>query len=117
MSSETSAIAHYEKWERIAQEVGIDRVRRLVLQLVATEERIKASLREDEHLNNIPLELWYRLHPLVKQDLAKAQPIEGTSQGWASLSDAVCLGKHVATYYIAGERPPGDKGAQEGATA
>lgn len=119
---------HYAKQDRHARWLGLDAVRALV---PFTREQIRAALDAgDVHLNTLPLHVWDKAHGeptkkptpcdcckqmrprepstlmrgLVRQAVTR-DVIAGREpllRAW-SLSDTVCVLKHVARYYIAAE--------------
>lgn len=79
-------IAHAEKYEEIAQDLGVDFLKTLI---PASPEKIRKALeRGDKHLNSIPLRKW---------DAASMQVrVPGLS-----LSEKVSALKHVAVWHYA----------------
>lgn len=78
-------IEHAEKYEALAQKIGIEELRQLI---PASPERVRQVLaRGDKHLNMIPLRLW---------DAAVAGIPERLSLG-----EKVSLLKHVAKWHYA----------------
>ena len=81
------SLEHYQKYERLAQRIGIKGLRNI---LPASPVRIiKALTSDDEHLNTIPLSKWDSAAKLI----AAGSP-------HLSLSECVCLLKHVARYHL-----------------
>lgn len=83
---------HFDKYEALAQRIGVVALCELI---PFTVEKVKAALnRQDLALNSLPLGRWDSQHPLIYR-LAYDALVDG---GW-SLSDTVCLLKHVARYH------------------
>lgn len=79
-------IAHAEKYEKIAQKIGIDVLRELI---PASRAKIREALeRGDKHLNTIPLRKWDAAADMIR--------LPGLS-----LSEKVSALKHVATWHYA----------------
>ena len=123
---------HTEKYERIAQQLGIDALKSLV---PFSAERIRDALAAgDEHLNTLSLASWDKQHgyatakaercacckqwkPTPKASgvwalyvaavaenrtrRAKGESVPPLVSGGWSLSDTVCVLKHVARHHIA----------------
>ena len=120
----SAALGHAGTFERYAQWLGVDDLKALV---PFSRERIVAALASgDEHLNTLPLRQWDKLHgyggpskaighcPQCSQVLpapahggvwaligAALRRDGGGSMAW-SVSDTVCVLKHVAKYHVAG---------------
>lgn len=103
---EKGELEHFKEFDAIARKLGIPFVLRC-LPRQASKEAVTASLKAgDYHLNKIPLAYWdgaagglrpYQGHPLaVSFDGGKCKYI-------ASLSQRVCLLKHVARHYLTGD--------------
>ena len=92
---------HYEKYEKIAQALGI----KLIQPFLAphTPAKLRECYAKDRHLNNIPLAWWDTGHTLMS-DLYRISEYRETG-GW-SLSNSVCTLKHVAIYHKTGSPPP-----------
>jgi hypothetical protein len=76
-------IVHAGKYETLAQEVGVDRLKELI---PASREQIRRALETgDQHLNSIPLRKWDMAAELIG--------------GRLSLSEKVSLLKHVAKWH------------------
>jgi len=105
-----------EKMERLAQHIGIDKLRKII---PVKKERIAAALAAgDEHLNSIPLYLWdIAAGRLVTSRYATGKPRFGSKvkvgfeEPWGkkarglSLSERVCILKHVAKYHLGKQAP------------
>lgn len=92
---------HFEKYNALAEKLGISALTRLVLARVASRDRILEAHKLDEHLNTIQLKNWDLLDGNVWA-LAKAAGIKA----W-SLCETTCVLKVVARHHIAGiEAPP-----------
>lgn len=101
------AVEHVQKYEQIAQSIGVD-VLLPLLPRRASPARVKAALDSgDEHLNTIPLSCWDRaagyVHREVRDELHGPEnvptpaPLRGRS---LSLAERVCVLKHVARYHL-----------------
>jgi hypothetical protein len=117
--------AHERKYEALAQALGLDALKALV---PFSAERIRQALAAgDQHLNTLPLASWDKCHgkETTKPEKCCAcgqyKPVKPETQvvgvwalyvanikrgglreagGW-SLSNTVCVLKHVARYHIA----------------
>lgn len=119
---------HEQKYEALAQRLGVKALAALV---PFSRERIEAALAAgDEHLNTLPLSTWDARHGtepgsvrlycgscaqalpykpqlgegvwgLVRRWIGDGRSSEAPRRMWWSLSDTVCVLKHVATHYIA----------------
>lgn len=95
VAQETSgAREHYDKYEALALQLGVGALSRLVA-VKWGEEKIRAALETDEHLNNLPLAGWDSLDYSVRQLAARAG-----IKSW-SLCETVCVAKHVARHHVA----------------
>ena len=105
---------HYEKYETLAQKVGVDGLRAV---LPATPEKIQAALEAgDKHLNTIPLIRWDRAagchQTLYDRECGRfpltfyAGPWKHVKDKGLSLAERVCLLKHVAIHHVAGQPAP-----------
>jgi hypothetical protein len=123
---EQQAREHFEKYDKLAQWLGVAELQALV---PFSQERVNAALASgDEHLNTLSLAAWDRQHGTIPGEAAKRCPCchqvlpqEEQPRGvwdlvraaikrdkttgslplcnaW-SLSDTVCVLKHVARYY------------------
>lgn len=114
--------AHDEKYEAIAQWLG---VHALAILVPFTADEIRTALASgDEHLNTLALSRWDRMHgapvdtPTHCRECGHVLPVPtatgvlalvrhtrghvpGTSGRLWSLSDSVCVLKHVARYHVA----------------
>lgn len=88
---------HYAKYEDVAQKLGVAALTRLV---PASRKEIAQCLETDWHLNNIPLTRWDALDGSVRGLAARAG-----HRSW-SISQTVCVLKHVAKHHIAGAPAP-----------
>lgn len=102
-SGATQDREHFDKYHGIAQSLGFDELRAMVAG-IADPDRIRACLVTDKYLNNIPLRRWDAVAECSVRQLAR----RAGYRAW-SLSDGVCVLKHVARHVIAGEPAP-DKG-------
>ena len=120
---------HWEKYEALAQRIGIQELRAQVLQFFTREAIDHALARGDEHLNTLMLTQWDRAagdsrpdnilgrgpkcshcgqRMPGRPDAVLGPPYSLTFDGvWGrvkpmglSLADRVCILKHVARYYI-----------------
>ena len=98
---------HYEKYDALAREIGIEALKSLI---PATPEEITAALSTgDTALNTIPLRQWDkaagRFKPdkrfMVSHDFRMSFSGVFTRQNAArlSLAERVCVLKHVAAHY------------------
>lgn len=126
MNPALAAQEHRAKYEALAQELGVEALKALV---PATNAQITAALASgDEHLNTIPLRRWdmaaaawscvpkedansYRSRtrcPHCKQGYVYTTP--PTPDVWEkrrlTLSERVCVLKHVARYYGSHKQEP-----------
>ncbi len=79
-------IKHAEKYEKIAQRIGIDNL--IELMPVSSEKIRKALIRGDKHLNSIALRKWDAAAALITRTRL-------------SLAEKVSTLKHVATWHYA----------------
>jgi len=116
-----SSQEHFDKYEALAQRIGIDR---LIDVMPVTAERVRRALDQgDEHLNSIPLRLWdqavgYWEPSYIKPKMQTCPTcghkhavgfsqreflrLEPFQDGPHSAAERVCLLKHVATHHYAG---------------
>jgi len=96
--------AHFDKYERLAQALGVDALRRSV---PFTIEQITDALSRDPNMNNLRLQVWDSCDWMVRQLVRKAGGSQaiGEPGGW-SLGNTVCVLKHVARHHVAGWRRP-----------
>lgn len=90
---------HYEKYQALAERLGVEALTRIVLLITTREELadvLKIPTDKGWALNAIPLHKWDRCHGYVIDLLRKA------GGGVWSQSDTVCTLKHVAKYHVAG---------------
>jgi len=78
---------HYKKYDKLSKQIGIERLKRI---MPATPEEIKQAFQEDEYLNNVSLGRWDRAAASVSIFVRYLN---------LSLSERVCILKHVARYY------------------
>ena len=82
---------HEKKYNEIIQKIGIENLIKL---MPIDQETMKLKFQKDENLNNVPLYLWdkqdFHVRPLI---------VKAGLQSW-SLSQTVCLLKHVAQFYF-----------------
>jgi hypothetical protein len=90
---------HYEKYEKLAQQIGVDHLKPLI---PFSRAAIIAALKENEHLNNLPLN--YKFTGIDKKgwDACHEYVIRFRPCRLLSISETVCLLKHVAIYHVAG---------------
>ena len=97
---------HEEKYERLAQRIGVDALRRI---LPSSPERIRAALAAgDEHLNTITLASWDRAAGLLNPYRVHAEhcrlsfmpPWRTEVAAGLSLAERVCVLKHVARFHL-----------------
>ncbi|MFA6185539.1 MAG: hypothetical protein WC720_05355 [Candidatus Shapirobacteria bacterium] len=89
---------HYEKYENLAQKMGISYKRGQEIYLGSykfTKKELIEKFKEDSVLNNISLTLWDR----------RAGTIDTNHSYHLSLAEKVCLLKHLVTYDIIGAMP------------
>jgi hypothetical protein len=94
---------HYNKYEALAQKIGIDA---LVKLMPVNKIEMQKCLDQDEHLNNIPLHVWDRKAGLLSDgkttfNLAFYAPWTPELAKGLSLAERVCTLKHVAKYHYA----------------
>lgn len=102
----TPAREHYEKYEAIAQAIGIDN---LIPLIKVDADTIRAALAKDPHLNTIPLAKWDRwagFHAGEALPTLGASPIPTALRSCRSLCERGCTLKHVARHHIAGVPAP-----------
>lgn len=97
--NEKGAAEHFATFDAMAHRIGIQKIARIV---PATKAEILTALQSgDQHLNTIPLARWdgaaggFRPYP--------GHPLYVTAEGSKyilSLSDRVCVLKHVARHYV-----------------
>jgi len=85
---------HYTCYKNYVEKIGI---RRLINAVPWQESEIREAYSTDCYLNNLPLKKWELLHPHI-WNLKKRACISPLG-GW-SISDSVCLLKHVAIYHV-----------------
>lgn len=89
---------HFEKWDLIANEFGIGYLKRLVP--IGKQTLIDCYTVGDIHFNDgTHLWQWDSMHVFISPTMRKIN-------GWGTLSDTVCILKHVAQYYIVGADKP-----------
>lgn len=98
-----SAWRHYSKYEALAQQLGVEHLKRLVP--VSAEVVREAMSNGDDGLNTIPqpyssLKTWEGASYLITGMALRA----GLSPWWTM--NNVCLLKHVARYHVAGLPAP-----------
>ncbi len=110
---EIQAQEHKEKYEALAQKIGIDK---LIPLIPASKERVAECLKCDEELNLIPLTAWDKAagqvggrnekctccgHPVwQKEHLAMEGPWLGHNTPFIhTLCTRVCVLKHVARFH------------------
>lgn len=95
---------HFDKYERLAQAIGIDRLRRIV---PFSKAEIVEALKTDEAMNNLRLRVWDTCDSWVREKVRAAGGSAkiGETGGW-SLGNTVCVLKHVARHHIAGVPRP-----------
>lgn len=81
---------HFEKYEAMAQAIGIDK---LVNMVPFTQGEVRTALANgDTHLNSLPLRKWDAMHMWVRMSAAPHY------RTWP-LSYTVCVLKHVAEHH------------------
>lgn len=79
---------HYEKYEKMAQALGLGI---LLNKIPFTKQQVKQAITDgDEHLNTLRLSSW---------DGVYIQPLFQAAKIPYSLSNQVCVLKHVARYH------------------
>ncbi len=89
---------HYEKYRDLAHRLSLPAIRSILPE--RNPEKLRDLIELDEHLNNIPLRKWDNLHPIISRWAR-----ENDEHFW-SLCYTVCVAKWVATYDVAGIKPP-----------
>lgn len=96
---------HYAEYEALAQELGIDTLRRMIPK--DWRETIKLALATgDDALNTISLKKWDRIAGIVNHGygdnfhLIHDFPWNGIASLGLSAAERVCLLKHVAQYHL-----------------
>jgi hypothetical protein len=119
-----SSQEHFDKYEALAQRIGIDRLVAVLKHMSLTPGRIQRALDQgDEHLNSIPLRMWdaavgYYEPSYMKPKMQTCPTcghkhavgfdqraflrLEPFQDGPHSAAERVCLLKHVATHHYAG---------------
>lgn len=82
---------HFAKYENLAQMIGVTAIMRMLRDHGITAARVQEAYAVDRHLNSIPLGEWDGLHQILGRG----------RRNW-SLSQSVCLAKHVARHHLAG---------------
>lgn len=90
----------HEYWGALVEYIGEERLQHL-LPVQHTPEQWRVLLAADEHLNNVPLHQWDRMHNLVRPMIRTADEGYMAITGWRawSLSDTVCVLKETARRY------------------
>jgi hypothetical protein len=90
--------AHYDKYESLAQQVG---VRTLFPYMPADRDTVARALKDDKILNNIPLHLWdQKVGYCPRSNKTLFFGIwSHKAVRHLSVAERVCLLKHVARYY------------------
>jgi hypothetical protein len=117
-----SSQEHFDKYEAMAQRIGIDRLVAVLEAMPLSPARVQRALDSgDEHLNSIPLREWDRATgwydkgtgkqekcPCCKQmrvvktgdrEFCRLEPFQ---DGPHSAAERTCVLKHVARYHYAG---------------
>lgn len=96
-------VEHFEKWEAIAQKIGIDRLVCVVAR-VATPEELRAAMNapgkdavDRRCMNAIDIRRWDACDGLTRSMAAQARA--AGPGGW-SFSDTTCVLKHVARHHV-----------------
>lgn len=107
---------HFEKYEALAQKIGLGRLRAAI---PFSAERVRRALEEgDEYLNTLPLPVWdsavgyFQMtmgkedkcpccgtKRMVKWDARQFRAMEPFENGPHTASERICLLKHVARYH------------------
>jgi hypothetical protein len=102
-----SAIEHYQKYEKLAQKLGVTALEALAEKAINPHNRQKNTIKylkdcysHDRYLNNIPLSQWDILDFPVKT------LVQHSGGGFHSLCQTVCVLKHVAVYHMLKIKPP-----------
>lgn len=94
---------HYDKYARIAEALGVERIHNVLRTIGITKEKVRAALTHgDEYLNSIPLPQWDRGHEAMYALYSSAATL-GTYRepgGWSMVNSCSTL-KHVAQYQYA----------------
>lgn len=86
LAMDAGDIEHAKKYEELAQKIGVEQLKALI---PATPEQVRTALsRGDKHLNTIKLKKW--------DDATFEIRVPGLS-----ISEKVCILKHVATWHYA----------------
>lgn len=95
---------HFDTYERLAQAIGVDVLRRIV---PFSKAEIVEALKTDKAMNNLRLRVWDVCDTAVREAVRKAggSYVVGVTGGW-SLCNSGCVLKHVARHHIAGEPRP-----------
>lgn len=88
-----SAQSHFDKYEALAQQLGVPALCRLI---PFGKARILDAYGKDRHLNSIALSRWDVLDYAIR-----ALAVRAGCKSW-SLCETVCVAKHVALYHVAG---------------
>lgn len=88
---ETQVKEHIEKYEKLFCELS-DSQKKRIISMLPNKERIEYNYKKDVHLNTIELSFWDSLHRIIRPMFAK--------KFW-SLSNSVCLAKHIAVFHVA----------------
>lgn len=84
-------MSHEEIYSNVVNAIGLHVIERY---LPVSKEEIKKALEKDEHLNNIPLEMWDQRHNAFKSHFVRI----GINR--ISLSDTVCTLKQGARMLV-----------------
>lgn len=97
---------HFDKYATIAEKIGLDACRRLVL-VVASKEQLDSAHAKDQHLNTIQLKRWDAQHPTFAR-LARTAKVPDAS----ALFVCTCVLKVVARHFVLDVPPPPAEWAQ-----
>lgn len=92
LESQEGELEHFEKYQAMAQDVGVGALKRVVLGITSAEE-VRKALLNDPSLNSIPLQKWDSCFQQVLGIPAKTRRA-------LSLAEVVCLLKHVARHHV-----------------
>lgn len=83
-------VSHEEKYRTVVEAIGLQR---LISYLPADKKEIQKALKEDNSLNNIPLQRWDDMHLFLRGEFKKI----GINS--ISLAETVCTLKQAARMY------------------
>lgn len=89
-------MSHEELYTKVVNAIGLSGC---AVYIPATPEELRAALRVDPHLNNIPLKRWDDQYGSIRRALAYKQITQ------VSLSQAVCVLKQAARMLVERDYP------------